>query len=549
MPLVRFSALAVLLIGASAAPAAAATRYAAPSGAPAGVDCVSVAAPCTLARALEVSQADDTVSLASGTYPTGALTLPGRPLHWVATDLTGGRPVLTNATGFTVNVPAAASGSSFTDLEVVNTDNGAYAISVNAMADATISRSVVRGAAGCLSQFTQANGGHLTVEDSTLTASGHSCVGVAPTSVIRRSSIRTTGVDDGTVAAVTTLGLIVDSRVDGGLRLLGNAQASRVVARGSRALWGRGVVNDTLAVSSGPWPAVSAIELGELDLYNVTAISAQGPGVAAYASVVPDTGSPGLNRIVMTNSIARGTVDALATGVDCQAGQKCSSGQVRYSSSNVATTSADGTGAVIADLGGNQSDDPRLSADFHLLPGSPAIDAGVLFADHDLDLDGHPRVQGVTTDLGAYEATPFVPSADVVSPPVPTPDVAPEAEAPEPTVDLPLLPPLPLRDTTAPRLGRPALLPRAFRGEYRRPARVATTLTVDVDEAATVTAVLQPSRGTRLSTRLSAPGTARLRFRAHTLRPGTYRFVITATDPAGNRSAPRTATLRILPPR
>lgn len=54
--------------------------------------------------------------------------------------------------------------------------------------------------------------------------------------------------------------------------------------------------------------------------------------------------------------------------------------------------------------------DPRFSSragfDFHLLAGSPALDAGDAAArpaGATTDRDGHPRVVGPAVDLGAYE--------------------------------------------------------------------------------------------------------------------------------------------------
>jgi hypothetical protein len=47
------------------------------------------------------------------------------------------------------------------------------------------------------------------------------------------------------------------------------------------------------------------------------------------------------------------------------------------------------------------------TSDFHLLPGSLAIDAGddgSVPADLLIDLDGNPRIQGRHVDIGAYEA-------------------------------------------------------------------------------------------------------------------------------------------------
>jgi hypothetical protein len=44
--------------------------------------------------------------------------------------------------------------------------------------------------------------------------------------------------------------------------------------------------------------------------------------------------------------------------------------------------------------------------DFHLLPGSPAIDRGVCLADVLADFDGVSRPEGAGCDIGAYEWHP-----------------------------------------------------------------------------------------------------------------------------------------------
>jgi hypothetical protein len=49
--------------------------------------------------------------------------------------------------------------------------------------------------------------------------------------------------------------------------------------------------------------------------------------------------------------------------------------------------------------------------DFHLLPGSPAIDAGITLLEVTNDLDGNPRPQGAGYDIGAYE----MPAANITS--------------------------------------------------------------------------------------------------------------------------------------
>jgi hypothetical protein len=47
--------------------------------------------------------------------------------------------------------------------------------------------------------------------------------------------------------------------------------------------------------------------------------------------------------------------------------------------------------------------DPLLTADYHLNPGSPAIDAGLTLPWLAVDLAGNPRPLGAGYDIGAFE--------------------------------------------------------------------------------------------------------------------------------------------------
>jgi len=50
------------------------------------------------------------------------------------------------------------------------------------------------------------------------------------------------------------------------------------------------------------------------------------------------------------------------------------------------------------------------AADYHLIPGSPAIDKGTSLNDVPADLEGNPRPSGTAHDIGAYE---FIPSLEL----------------------------------------------------------------------------------------------------------------------------------------
>ena len=140
---------------------------------------------------------------------------------------------------------------------------------------------------------------------------------------------------------------------------------------------------------------------GTLTARNDTVIAPAGDASHALSSFMIDL-RPRHNRRL--NMIARGAVDASGrTGHD-RYRASVSRRRDRHRSLEFVTSSR------ITDQGHNQSGNPLFAgpSDFHLLPGSPAIDAGVNDpADGPTDLDGHARIQGTAPDLGAYEAMPI----------------------------------------------------------------------------------------------------------------------------------------------
>ena len=98
-----------------------------------------------------------------------------------------------------------------------------------------------------------------------------------------------------------------------------------------------------------------------------------------------------------------------------------------------------------------------------------------------------------------------------------------------------------------PAAGSAAATPKA------KAASVGTVLRYRLSEAATVTVDVLPSKGTKFLTRLTRrakAGTRSLAFsgrvKGRTLKPGSYRMLVRATDAAGNRSAARTVRFKVV---
>ncbi len=582
-----------LSAGAASSADATTTRFASPAvlvGLSAQTDCTDSSAPCSLPAALRAADPGDTISLAAGTYNAGALVLPPEPLHWVATDPQT-RPVITSGLAVpTLDLATAQSGTSFDGLEIDNTDHtsplSTAALQLETGVSAAV-RSSVLSARRCVQAPAS---GPLTIDGSTMSTTANTwCLGLGPLSTVRNSTIgRSTNLlPEIPSPVIRTDGLIEDSEVSGGLSLDANTSvARRVRATGARAIVGEGLVVDSLAQSFGR--DQGAIESdsaggGTLRVVNSTAISTNGPALVARKGEFEEPLVA--NDLQVMNSIARGkTADILAETdlSDCIPGNFCVVGLIHIDHSDFATRAplASASDAVaISEGAGNISGDPRFAdaanGDYHLLAGSPAIDAGIA-ADQALptDLDGSPRVQGAAPDLGAFETPPppGKPSgsgkgASGAGSAVPTgggtgAGIAVTGHTP---------------DRTPPVLGSAVVSPTHFRvaggrrtaNAARRHVPLATTVTTTVSEPAPVSFTVQqaeagrssggrcvPStralrhvalctrwlaRGPALTRQVSATGKVALAFDGRLgtrrLAPGRYRFAISAVDAAGNRSA------------
>jgi hypothetical protein len=553
-------ALGVLTAGSAAA---ATTRYAAPTAQPKASDCTNVADPCPLTGALDQAQAGDTISLVVGTYDVPA-TLPPVALRWEPTDRRT-RPKLTSdGAAPTIALGPAQSGSVFDGLAIDKTQVAALApsatpaLQVGPGVAATVRASVIQGNA-CIDA---PDAGALTIEASTLTSPADwTCANLGVHSTLRHSTVSRIGVlNKATVpASVITTGVVEDTQVDGGLQLVGPAAlARRVRASGWTAIWGEGLVVDSLARGgNGAAIAADAPQGGTLRVVNTTAVATGAPALLARVRSATPPIAP--NVLEVSNAIARGgPSDIEATDIAlCKIDQPCAPGEIAIDHSNFAVrvpaANAPGRG-VITEGTGNQSADPRFvnpgAGDFHLRAGSPAIDAGAAQAQAlALDLDGRPRAQGAAIDLGAYET----PGA-IAGGPGGSGSGASGA-----------------RDTKAPVLGRLSLLHARFRVGAR-----ATAITTTTSEAGRITIAVQQrlagrrshgrcvtrapkkaprctrwvQRGPTLTRRVAAPGRVTIVFNGHIgtrrLSPGRYRFVVTATDAAGNRSAARTVAFTVI---
>jgi hypothetical protein len=243
-----------------------------------------------------------------------------------------------------------------------------------------------------------------------------------------------------------------------------------------------------------------------------------------------------------------------------------------YSDYDTSKAKASGTGAGITQSNiTNVSDASFVNAaagNYHLVPGSPLIDAGDPATLQGLDLDGKALVTdgdgdgNARRDVGPFELpSPFNPPP----PPAGGSDPAPSGGSSTPPADTSTVSnPTAATDTgpTAPRDTQPPVI-TGFRSTSKvfavGPARTAVTATVRgtrfrymLSENAKVTVKILRRNGKSAGklTRTAKKGANTLKFSGRigskALKRGSYRAVITATDAAGNRSATRSVKFRVV---
>jgi hypothetical protein len=274
-------------------------------------------------------------------------------------------------------------------------------------------------------------------------------------------------------------------------------------------------------------------------------------GLTIYASPkLPDTVGVAVStapdparsvHLVLTNSIVRGfTPLSAVAGVGGKA--TISASYSDYDPDASVATGGTITGSNLSNVG-LIGFDTRDQHEHELLPGSPLIDAGDPASPQGEDVDGNSRVadgngDGVARrDLGAVELQP---------PPAGDPSGGPSGA--------------PAADTVAPLISRFRATRSVFavaRATTPRAARVArgTRLEYSLSENARVVVKIRRKLSARYRTvgklrRTGLKGSNRVRFTGRigrrALRAGRYRAVITATDAAGNRSAPSLTRFRIV---
>jgi hypothetical protein len=259
--------------------------------------------------------------------------------------------------------------------------------------------------------------------------------------------------------------------------------------------------------------------------------------------------------VVVVNSIIRGNAQRLSARAT---GSGTAHIAASYSDYAPIANNVQGAHAGISETNISNVGDADLELDTYApFPSSPLIDAGDPATPQDLDIDGNPLVtdgnhDGVyRRDIGAYE--------------LPGPVFSGETLPPDPATGDPL--PLPgdqpieakqAADTLAPLVAGFRTSHKVFtvtRARTAISARVArgTRFSYSLSESAKVVVTIKRAHTRRAAGRLTRSAKAGRnslvfsgRIGRKALKRGRYSAAITATDAAGNRSAPRRVSFRVV---
>lgn len=151
-----------------------------------------------------------------------------------------------------------------------------------------------------------------------------------------------------------------------------------------------------MVIGAGVWTNGSSVPFR-----NNTVVGNTGAAVKAVTGFEFGTGGGASNSLVENNILASNP-GGMGTACSATVRNNC------FHANGPADASYTG-------LNGNFDADPMLASpdglDFRPLSGSPCVDAGnnAGILSTDLDRDGHPRLQGVAVDIGAYEAAVAIP--------------------------------------------------------------------------------------------------------------------------------------------